>query len=122
MTLVVPGGNDNHCAEFLSMMRIPTSEGNVINFAEMFPKYGVILLMQETSAEELHDLSSELPTDTHRVVFRHPSGAVSCDAVRSHSMADIFDAYHDSGLRVISITNGFGNIKPKLFNDSKKSK
>lgn len=120
MTLVVPGGNDNHCAEFLSMMRIPASEGNVINFAELFPKYGVILLMQETSAEELHDLSSELPTDTHRVVFRHPGGAVSCDAVRSHSMADIFDAYHDSGIQVLEIASGHGSIRPNLFKDSKK--
>ena len=114
---IIFGGNDNHCLELA--LANPDSE---TNFAEALPSYGVVLLMQETSHEELVDLNKDLPTDCHRVDYRYPDGAVGCDAVRSYSKADIFDAYHDSGLKVISITNGFGNIKPKLFNDSKKAK
>ena len=79
MKPVVPGGNDNFFPP------VPPDEP-VINFTKYFPKYGVILLLQETSEQELNDLSSELPSDTHRVTFRYPSGAVSTDAVRSHSM------------------------------------
>ena len=113
MKPVVPGGNDNFFPP------VPPDEP-VINFTKYFPKYGVILLLQETSEQELNDLSSELPSDTHRVTFRYPSGAVSTDAVRSHSMGDIFDAYHDSGLQVLEIASGHGSIRPNLFQNSKK--
>ena len=115
--IAIAGGNDNHCLELA--LANPDTE---TNFAEALPRYGVVLLMQETSKEELDDLASELPTDTHLVAYYYPDGAAGCDAVRSYSKADIFDAYHDSGLRIVSITNGFGQVKPKLFNDSKKSK
>ena len=115
--IAIAGGNDNYCLEAaLANLDAET------NFADVFPRYGLVLLMQETSKEELDDLSSELPTDTHRVTFRYPNGAISCDAVRSYSKADIFDAYHDSGLKVIEIASGHGSIKPKLFNDSKNKK
>lgn len=113
MKPVVPGGNDN----FFPPVQ---PDEPVINFTKFFPKYGVILLLQETSEQELNDLSSELPSDTHRVTFRYPSGAVSTDAVRSHSMGDIFDAYHDSGLTVLEIHSGHGSIRPNLFQNSKK--
>ena len=114
MKPVVPGGNDN----FFPF--VPPDEEPVINFTKYFPKYGVILLLQETSEQELQDLSSQLPSDTHRVTFRYPSGAVSTDAVRSHSMGDIFDAYHDSSLEVLAIHSGYGSIRPNLFQNAKK--
>ena len=114
MTFVIPGGNDNyHLATALGQPDVET------NFAEALPQYGLVLLMQETSHEELVDLNKDLPTDTHLVTCKYPDGAVSCDAVRSYSKADIFDAYHDSGLRVISIANGYGAVKPKLWQDAK---
>ena len=112
---VIAGSNDNHCLNLA--LENPDAE---TNFAEALPLYGVILLMQETSEDEVNDLSSELPTDTHVVTYRYPDGATGCDAVRSYSSSDIFDAYHDSGLTVLSIKSGWGSIKPKLFNDSKK--
>ena len=111
---VIAGSNDNHC-----LNQALYNPGAEINFAECLPLYGVILLMQETSKEELDDLSSELPTDTHLCIYKYPDGSVGCDAVRSHSKADIFDAYHDSGLKVIEIASGHGSIKPKLFQDAK---
>ena len=113
--IAIAGGNDNYCLE--AALANPEAE---TNFADVFPRYGLVLLMQQTSKEELDDLSSELPTDTHLVAFYYPNGEAGCDAVRSYTASDIFDAYHDSGLRVISIKSGFGRIKPKLFNDSKK--
>ena len=115
--IAIAGGNDNHCLDLA--LANPEAE---TNFAEALPKYGVVLLMQETSHEELEDLASELPTDTHLVAYYYPDGTAGFDAVRAYSKADIFDAYHDSGLRVRVIFNGYGNIKPKLFNDSKKTK
>lgn len=115
--IAIAGGNDNHC-----LTQALHNPGAETNFAECLPLYGVVLLMQETSKEELDDLSSELPTDTHRVTFRYPDGDVGCDAVRSYSKADIFDAYHDSGLKVIEIASGHGSIKPKLFQDAQKKK
>jgi len=114
---VIAGSNDNHCLNLAL-----ENPGTETNFAEALPLYGVILLMQETSKQELDDLSSELPTDTHRVTYRYPDGTVGCDAVRSYSKVDIFDAYHDSGLQIIEIASGHGSIKPKLFTDSQKKK
>ena len=114
--IAIAGGNDNYCLEATAGLE----EHEEVNFAEVFPKYGLVLLMQETSHEERNDLASELPTDTHLVCFRYPNGAAGFDAVRSYSKADIFDAYHDSGLKVRAIFNGYGQIKPKLFNDSQK--
>ena len=112
--IAIAGGNDNYCLDLA--LANPDAE---TNFAEALPKYGVVLLMQETSHEELVDLNKDLPTDCHRVDYRYPDGAVGCDAVRSYKASDIFDAYHDSGLRVISIANGYGAVKPKLWQDAK---
>ena len=113
--IAIAGGNDNYCLELA--LANPESE---TNFAEALPKYGVVLLMQETSKEELEDLASELPTDVHLCSYYYPNGEAGCDAVRSYTASDIFDAYHDSGLRIISIKSGFGRVKPKLFVDSTK--
>ena len=118
--IAIAGGNDNYCLE---LALANSGEGQEeTNLAEALPKYGVVLLMQETSEQELIDLNKELPTDTHLITYKYPDGTVGADAVRSYSKADIFDAYHDSGLTVLSITNGFGAIKPKLFVDSAKKK
>lgn len=114
MSFVIAGGNDNHC-----LTHALEADGE-INFGDVFQKYGLVLLMQETSEDELADLDGELPTDTHLVRYRTREGAVGCDAVRSYTAADIFDAYHDAALTVLEIKSGWGRIKPKLFTDSKK--
>lgn len=114
MSFVIAGGNDNHC------LAAAIERQGEVNFGEVFEKYGIVLLMQETSQDELADLDGELPTDTHLVRYRTPEGAVGCDAVRAFVKADVFDAYHDAGLAVLEIKTGFGRIKPKLFSDAKK--
>ena len=110
--IAVAGGNDNYMA-----IAAQETEGGTIN--DCLPEYGVILMMQETSEQELIDLASELPTDTHLCHYKSPAGDVFFDAVRAYKKADVFDAYHDMGYTVLSIRNGYGNIKPKLFVDSK---
>ena len=59
-----------------------------------------------------------LPTDIHLVEYE-VDGTLYVDSVRAYKKVDIFDAYHDTvsvlGGKVISITNGYGRIKPKLF-------
>jgi len=112
--IAIAGGNDNHC-----LAAAFEAEG-AVNFGEVFEKYGIVLLMQDTSEDELADLDGELPTDTHLVRYRTPEGAVGCDAVRSYKASDIFDAYHDAALTVLEIRSGWGRIKPKLFTDAKK--
>lgn len=115
---VVFGGNDNYCRSAVAGL----AEDQEVNFAEVMPKYGLVLLMQETSQEELVDLNGDLPTDTHLVTYKFSEGATGCDAVRAYKKSDIFDAYHDSGLQVLEIKSGFGAVKPKLFNDRKEDK
>lgn len=114
MSFVIAGGNDNHCAS------TPGDSSDFNSAVEVMGLYGVILLMQETSEHELTDLDSELPSDTHCVKYLTPQGDVRIDAVRSYSMSDIFDAYHDAGNSVVGIISGFGRIKPKLFVDKRK--
>ena len=77
------------------------------------------LLMQETSHEELRDLDSDLPTDVH-LVRVEKDFQIRVDAVRAYRMSDIFDAYHDAGYTVQEIKQGYGRIKPKLFQNAKK--
>ena len=120
MSFVIAGGNDNH---FLSeaLAEPPTNETKASEVTiSVLARYGVQLLMQETSLHEIEQLSSELPTDTHLVRYVDGSGNNHCDAVRSYSKSDIFDAYYDSGARVLEIANGFGSVKPKLFSDKRK--
>lgn len=116
MSFVIPGGNDNYILDaHLKGIR----EGDVTGAPDPCEQYGIVKLMQETSAEELSDLAADLPTDTHLVSYRTKEGATGGDAVRAYKMADLFDYYHDAGYEVLAITSGFGNIKPKLFVDKK---
>ena len=59
-----------------------------------------------------------LPSDTH-VVMYVIDGKTLYDAVRSYTMADIFDAYHDKLKpvkgKVKDIRSGYGNIRPNLY-------
>ncbi len=120
MSFVIAGGNDNHfLSEALAVAAADKTKASEATIS-VLARYGVQLLMQETSLNEIQQLSSELPTDTHLVRYVDGSGNSRCDAVRSYSKSDIFDAYHDSGSRVLEIVNGFGNIKPKLFSDKRK--
>jgi len=66
---------------------------------------------------------SVLPTDLHLVEYE-VEGKLYVDAIRAYKMSDIFDGYYDKlqplGGKVKSITSGYGNIKPKLYNPEKK--
>ena len=69
--------------------------------------------------EESFFQQKQLPTDVHRVEYTINEETV-VDAVRAYKKSDIFDVYYDklktiNGL-VIDIKNGYGSIKPKLFN------
>ena len=61
---------------------------------------------------------SELPTDIHLVEYEVGDN-LYVDMVRAHKMVDIFDSYYDKlaavGGTLISISNGYGKIKPKLY-------
>ena len=111
-TFVHAGCNANH---FLDAA-VGLEESQIPGFATLLSLYGVHHVMSETSDLELADLSSELPSDTHLVSFRTPEGAASSDAVRAFNNVDIFDAFHDSGLIVLSIESGYGSIRPNLYN------
>ena len=118
--VVIAGGNDNYAV------------GRVIDYVKSesdapFPlepllkEYGVVLVMQETSREELRDLDADLPTDTHLVEYINTmSDTKGFDAVRAFKKSDIFDAYSDLGCKVIAIESGYGRIKPKLWVDARK--
>ena len=77
-----------------------------------------VLLMEETSHQELVDLNGDLPTDTHLVTGLNPEGQPFTDAVRAYKGVDIFDVYFDLGYGIQAIKNGYGAIKPKLFVNS----
>ena len=107
--IAIAGGNDNYLLEALH-------EGQTIDFQTIWAeKYSVQVLMEQTSEQEIHDLSKELPTDTHYVVGISPAGDVINEAVRAYNKVDIFDAYCDAGYKITSITNGYGSVKPKLW-------
>jgi len=59
-----------------------------------------------------------LPSDTH-VVMYVVGGKTLYDAVRSYTMADIFDAYHDktkaNNGSVLDIRSGYGTVRPNLY-------
>ena len=67
-----------------------------------------------------------LPTDIHLVEYE-VEGKLYVDAIRAYKMVDIFDAYYDrlklmgSG-KITAIKNGYGTVKPKLWNPEKKEK
>jgi len=66
---------------------------------------------------------TELPTDIHIVEYTI-GDKTYYDAVRAHKAVDIFDIYYDKtkalGGTVVAIRNGYGKIKPKLYNPVKK--
>ena len=80
----------------------------------------VIIFSANIKREELND--SELPTDIHLVEYRIGE-TLYCDAVRCYKKVPIFDVYFDKlkrlGGTLISITNGYGKIKPNLFQVAK---
>ena len=57
---------------------------------------------------------SKLTTDCHGVEYLSESGLVFTDVVRSHTMVDIFDLYHDSKKTVKRIWVLGGKLNPKL--------
>lgn len=60
---------------------------------------------------------SALPTDVHIVTYT-VGGDTYHDAVRAHSMADIFDMWYDKlkGIgNITKIRSGIGRIKPNLY-------
>ena len=69
-----------------------------------------VLLLDQTSEQEMVDLDRELPSDMHLVVT--DKGVYG---VRSYKAVDIFDSFYDEGHQVKEIRSGFGRIKPKLF-------
>lgn len=89
------------------------------NKTEWLERHECLLLMEETSAEELRELDSDLPSDTH-LVLAEKEGEFYADAVRAYKMADIFDAYYDQGYQVKLIQYGYGRIKPKLYTSQPK--
>ena len=60
----------------------------------------------------------ELPTDIHLVEY-NVNGTLYVDTVRAYKSVDIFDFYYDKlrplGGEIVSISNGYGKVKPKLF-------
>ena len=60
----------------------------------------------------------ELPTDIHLVEYQ-VGETLYVDTVRAYKTSDIFDFYYDKvtplGGYIVSITNGYGRVKPKLY-------
>lgn len=86
----------------------------------------VIVFMENVTREEIKELNSELPTDIHLIEFTRGQD-LFVDAVRAYKKSDIFDTYYDklnaearqgliSNFEIHSISNGYGAIKPKLYN------
>ena len=91
--IAIAGGNDNH---YLTQTQYnPGAETNLVDY---FPLYGLVLLMEETSHQELVDLNGDLPTDTHLVCWMSCDESLRCDAVRAYKKSDIFDCYQDLSL------------------------
>ena len=71
---------------------------------------------QEVDPSELDN--KELPSDIHLVEYTIGDD-LYVDACRAYKKVDIFDAYYDKlskvGGTLISITSGFGNIRPNMF-------
>ena len=77
----------------------------------------VIVLIESTTEKELRAKDADLPSDTHLVRFRKPSWKkkTQISAVKAFRMVDIFDQFHDQGLEVLEISQGYGRVKPKLW-------
>ena len=80
-------------------------------------KYDVILMFENTTLLTIQNESKTLPTDVHLVKYVDDTGDTKLDAVRAHSMSDIYDAYYDFNIKTVqSITSGYGTLKPRLYN------
>ena len=81
-------------------------------------KEPVVIHFENTTKEKIDKLSRELPTDIHLVRYKKPTWKKKekISAVRAYKMADIFDVFHDQGWEVLEIKQGYGRIKPRLFN------
>ena len=82
----------------------------------------VIIFQQNVREQDLNDRG--MPTDIHIVEYSH-NGLPYSDLVRAGKMSDIFDAYYDrlkemGGGTITAIKNGYGTVKPKLWNPEKK--
>ena len=81
----------------------------------------VIVLLEQTSSQEVADLASDLPSDLHLVEYVK-DGEPQIDGVRAYSKVDIFNFYYDylketsESFQIIAIKSGYGRIKPRLFN------
>ncbi len=75
------------------------------------------IFKQNVVVNELDE--STLPTDLHMVEYE-VDGKLYVDSVRAHKAVDIFDPYYDKitsvGGKLISISSGYGKIRPNLFN------
>lgn len=86
----------------------------------------VIVLLEQTSSQEVADLNSDLPSDLHLVEYVK-DGEYQVDGVRAHAMVDIFNFYYDylketsEQFEIQSIKSGYGSIKPRLFNAQQSS-
>jgi len=84
---------------------------------------GVKIFIVNTTEEDVIADNKNLPTDVHLVEYT-VGGETYYDAPRAYKTVDIFDAYYDKltpiGGKVVSIRNGYGNIKPKLWNAQNK--
>ena len=80
-----------------------------------------IVLLEQTSSQEVEDLASDLPSDLHLVGYIK-DGEPQIDGVRAYSKVDIFDFYYDylketsKSFQITAIKSGYGRIKPRLFN------
>jgi hypothetical protein len=86
----------------------------------------VIILLEQTSAEEVSDLASDLPSDLHLVEYTQ-NGEFQVDGVRAFTKVDIFNFYYDylkatgEPFEIKAIKSGYGRIKPRLFNTQKEA-
>ena len=85
------------------------------NLETHLERYECHLVCDETSHEELRALDKDLPSDTHLDRYRVASVEM-VSGIRAFRMSDIFDALFDLGAEVLEITQGYGAVKPKLWN------
>ena len=81
----------------------------------------VLIHIESTTHDKLVKMDSELPSDVHLVRYKKPSWKKKekISAIRAFKMTDIFDFLHDAGYAVLEIRQGYGRIKPRLFNTAK---
>lgn len=87
-------------------------------------KDGVIFLLENTTLEEVKKEDSNLPNDSHLIMYYIESiDKKFYDVVRAHKMVDIFDIYHSKmkaiGGMILSIDSGYGKVNPKLWSNQK---